>query len=249
MNLDRVIAVRNQKTVYRDGDRCIKVFHTGYSKADILGEALSQARMEDEGLCVPRVLEVATVDGKWAIVSEYVRGKTLAQKMKEEPEKREEHLALLVRLQMTVHGKSCPLLPDLKNKLALRLAEAVPDTVARDALSLRLAQMPAGRAVCHGDLTPQNIILTSDGTPYLLDWSHATVGDSTADMARSYLLLWLAGDAPLAEDYLSLVTRMSGTERQAVLRWIPLLAAAQSVRSNEGERERLHMLLGEEYHQ
>ena len=26
MNLDRVIAVRNNKTVYRDGDKCIKVF-------------------------------------------------------------------------------------------------------------------------------------------------------------------------------------------------------------------------------
>ena len=27
MNLDRVIAVRNNKTIYRDGDRCIKVFN------------------------------------------------------------------------------------------------------------------------------------------------------------------------------------------------------------------------------
>ena len=26
MNLDRLIAVRNRKNVYRDGDRCIKVF-------------------------------------------------------------------------------------------------------------------------------------------------------------------------------------------------------------------------------
>ncbi len=28
MNLDRVIAVRNTKTVYRDGDKCIKVLPT-----------------------------------------------------------------------------------------------------------------------------------------------------------------------------------------------------------------------------
>ena len=27
MNLDRVIAVRNTKTVYRDGDKCVKVFN------------------------------------------------------------------------------------------------------------------------------------------------------------------------------------------------------------------------------
>ena len=45
MNLDRVIAVRNTKTVYRDGNRCIKVFDDHYSKADVLNEALNLARI------------------------------------------------------------------------------------------------------------------------------------------------------------------------------------------------------------
>ena len=31
MNLDRVIAVRNNKTIYRDGDKCVKVFDADYS--------------------------------------------------------------------------------------------------------------------------------------------------------------------------------------------------------------------------
>ena len=44
VSLDRMIAVRNRKTVYRDGDKCIKVFDESYSKADILNEALNQAR-------------------------------------------------------------------------------------------------------------------------------------------------------------------------------------------------------------
>ena len=30
MKLDRVIAVRNNKTIYRDGDRVIKVFNEEY---------------------------------------------------------------------------------------------------------------------------------------------------------------------------------------------------------------------------
>ena len=36
MKLDRIIAVRNNKTIYRDGDKCIKVFNEDYSKSDIL---------------------------------------------------------------------------------------------------------------------------------------------------------------------------------------------------------------------
>lgn len=30
MNLDRIIAVRNNKTVYHDGDKCLKVFDKTY---------------------------------------------------------------------------------------------------------------------------------------------------------------------------------------------------------------------------
>ena len=36
MKLDKVIAERKNKTVYRDGNLAIKVFSNDYSKADIL---------------------------------------------------------------------------------------------------------------------------------------------------------------------------------------------------------------------
>ena len=55
MKLDRVIAVRNNKTIYRDGDVCVKVFNDDYSKADVLNEALNQARIEETGLNIPKV--------------------------------------------------------------------------------------------------------------------------------------------------------------------------------------------------
>ena len=63
MNLDRVIAVRNAKTIYRDGDQCVKVFNENYSKADILNEALNQARIEGIGLHVPKILGGSRANG------------------------------------------------------------------------------------------------------------------------------------------------------------------------------------------
>ena len=81
MKLDRVIAVRNNKTIYRDGDRAIKVFGADYSKADVLNEALNQARIEETGLNIPKVLEVTMIDGKWAIVSEFIKGNSDAEKL------------------------------------------------------------------------------------------------------------------------------------------------------------------------
>ena len=96
MKLDRVIAVRNNKTIYRDGDKCVKVFNAEYSKADVLNEALNQSRIEETGLNIPKILEVTMVDGKWAIVSEFIKGKTLAQLMEENEDKRDEYLELFV---------------------------------------------------------------------------------------------------------------------------------------------------------
>ena len=44
MNLERVIAVRTSKTVYRDGDKVVKVFDKEYSKVDVLNEAFNKLR-------------------------------------------------------------------------------------------------------------------------------------------------------------------------------------------------------------
>ena len=244
MNLDRVIAVRNNKTIYRDGDRCIKVFNAEYSKADVLNEALNQARIEQTGLNIPRVLEVTMIDGNWAIVSEHIKGKTLAQLMEEEPEKKNEYIELLVDLQMRVHAETCPLLNKLKDKMHRKISETTFDATTRYDLHTRLEGMPKHNKVCHGDFNPSNIIITDGGTPYILDWSHATQGNASADVARTYLLFWLNGDISGADFYLDTFCRKSDTAKQYVQKWLPIVAASQSVKGNEKEREFLTSWVG-----
>ena len=237
MKLDRVIAVRNNKTVYRDGADCIKVFDSDYSKADILNEALNQARIEETGIRIPKIKEVLTVDGKWAIVSEYIKGKTLAQLMEEHPEKKHEYLELLVDLQMDVHSHTCPLLTKLKDKMNRKISATDLDATTRYDLHTRLESMPKHNKVCHVDFNPSNIIIAEDGTPYILDWSHVTQGNASADVARTYLLFWLAGDIEGANAYLDLFCKKSDTAKQYVQKWMPIVAASQSVKGNEKERQ------------
>ena len=237
MKLDRVIAVRNNKTVYHDGDRCIKVFNAEYSKADVLNEALNQARIEQTGLNIPRVLEVTMIDGKWAIVSDFIKGKTLSQLIEENPDKKGEYIELLVDIQMEVHKKTSPLLNKLKDKMNRKISETELDATTRYDLHTRLEAMPKHNKVCHGDFNPSNIIITEDGTPYIIDWSHATQGNASADVARTYLLFWLNGDIDGAELYLNTFCRKSDTAKQYVQKWMPIVAASQSVKGNQKERE------------
>ncbi|MCR5822988.1 MAG: phosphotransferase [Lachnospiraceae bacterium] len=240
MKLDRIIAVRNNKTVYRDGDLCMKVFDSTYSKADVLNEALNQARVEETGLNIPKIHEVTVFDGKWTIITQYVEGKTLAQLMQENPEKKDEYLELFVNLQMEVQSKNCPLLTKLKDKMNRKISQTDFDATTRYELLTRLDGMPKHSKLCHGDFNPSNIIITADGTPYILDWAHATQGNASADVARTYLLFWLNGDIDGAEKYLDLFCAKSKTDKQYIQKWMPIVAASQSVKGNEKEREFLH---------
>lgn len=234
---DKIIAVRTSKTVYRDGDTVIKVFDENYSKADVLNEALNQARIEETGLNIPKILEVSKMDGKWALTSEYIPGVTLQQLMDKYPEKKNEYLEQFVDIQMQVHSKTCPLLTKLKDKMNRKINETDLDATTRYELHTRLEGMPKHKKVCHGDFNPSNIIIRDDGTPYIIDWSHATQGNASADVARTYLLFWLSGDISGAEAYLDLFCKKSDTAKQYIQKWLPIVAASQYVKGRPEERE------------
>ena len=172
MKLEKVIAVRTNKTVYRDGNLAVKVFDSDYSKADVLNEALNQARVEETSLNVPKLQEVTKLDGKWAIVSDFISGKTLAALMEENPDKYDQYLEQFVDLQLLVHRQTCPMLNKLKEKMNRKISQSGLDATTRYELHTRLEGMPTHNKLCHGDFDPKNIIITEGGETYILDWAH-----------------------------------------------------------------------------
>ena len=199
------------------------MFAEGYSKADILNEALNTARVEETGLPIPKLLAVDTVNGQWAITTEFVEGDTLAALMAAHPEKEDEYLNLFVDIQMKVHACTCPMLNSLTEKMQRKISATDLDATTRYELHTRLASMHVHKKVCHGDFNPSNVIITDDGTPYIIDWSHATQGNASADAARTYLLFWLNGDIDAAKKYLNLFCEKSDTAIQYVQKWMPTL--------------------------
>ena len=242
MNFDNVIYESPRKVIYRDGDSTIKVFDEGYSKADVMNEALNIARIEETGLNIPKLRDVMTVDGKWAIVIDYVEGKTLDRLMEENPDRLDEYLDMFVDLQRTVLEKRCPLLTKLRDKMNRKIHSADLDISTQYDLHTRLEGMPRHNKVCHGDFNPSNIIISSDGTPFIIDWAHVTQGNASADVARTYLLFCLSGQKETAEKYLDLFCEKSGTAKKYVQKWMPIVAASQSVKKNEMNQTRCRAL-------
>lgn len=237
LNLKKVIAVRTSKTVYRDGDLAIKMFDEDYSKADVLNEALNQARVEVTDLPIPKVIEVTKVNGKWAIVTEFIQGKTLARLMTENPENTDEYLNRFVDIQLEIQSKRVPMLNTIFEKMHRKISQSGLDATTRYELHTRLESMPKHKKVCHGDFNPSNIIVSTDDVAYIIDWAHVTQGNSSADAARTYLLFRLAGEDEVAEKYLRLFCDKGDTAKQSVQKWLPIVAASQLVKERPEQRE------------
>lgn len=235
MKRESVLATRDTKIIYKEGDTVVKLFNEDYSKPDILNEALNQARVEETGLNIPKLLEVKKIGDKWAIILEYIEGKTLEALMEENPDKHDEYLRLFVELQLEIQSKKAPLLNKLKDKMNRKISLTKLSATTKYDLHTRLESMPKHNKVCHGDFNPSNIVIRPDGTPFILDWSHVTQGNASADAARTYLLFTLAGQIETAEKYLNLFCQLSDTARQYVQKWIPIVAASQLVKSKKEE--------------
>lgn len=238
-NLENEIARRDTKTVYRDNDSTIKLFIENYSKADILNEALNLSRVEEgTDLKIPKLKEVTKIDNRWALVTEYIEGKSLEELMSSNPEKIDEYLELFVNIQLEILSKQVPLLSRIKDKFKRKLNETtLIDANTKYELLQRLEGMKNHTKLCHGDFNPSNVIITENGEYYIIDWAHVTQGNSSADCARTFLLFSMQGKKELAEKYLNLFCTKSNIAKQNIQRWIPIVAATQLTKGKEEEKE------------
>lgn len=236
----QLISESAKKCVYRDEDVAVKEFTKGYPKTEVLNEALITARVEEIGeINVPKILEVHVEDGKWCINTEFIEGKTIQQLMDENPDKLSEYMEKMLDLQLFIHTKNCPLLNKLKDKMVKQIGEIEElSDISRYDLLTKLDGMPKHTKLCHGDFNPENIIIKEDGTMYVLDWIHATQGNASAEVARTYLLFCLK-DQKKADMYMDMFCEKTGTAKRYVQTWLPIVAAAQLSKKRPEETELL----------
>jgi len=238
-NLNNKIAERKTKEVFEDNGKTIKLFVENYSKADILNEALNQARVEEAtDLKMPKLLEVTKIENRWALVSEHIHGTPLNVLMGQHPEKMDEYLKRFVEIQLEILSKQVPLLNRIKEKFRRKITEAsnINDNIKYELLQ-RLEGMKNHAKLCHGDFNPSNVIITESGEAYVIDWSHATQGNASADVARTYLIFSIHGQKEIADKYLDLFAEMSGIPKGNIQRWIPIVAATQMTKGKPEEQE------------
>ena len=238
MTLGRGLGAGLMAEVFEWGADVIKLYQPGQGKEAAFREAATLAMLESGPLPVPAIRSVMQVDGRWGVVMSHAPGRPVAAAMREQPEQALAMLDAVTRLHLRIHAEPGFFLPRLRDRLRRAIARAAqlsPGEIA--AMLQRLESLPDGDRLCHGDFHPFNVMGTTEA-PVIIDWVDATQGAPEADACRTYLLL--LNNAPeAAPAYLDAYLRHSGRSREAILAWLPVLAAARLVERVPDEVERL----------
>ncbi len=236
---DNILLERTDKVVSRDKDTVLKVFGPSYKVSAILNEAMNEARAAETGLPVAKVIEVMKLRDHWCIRREWVEGETLADVMAKDKKNLDKYLDKLVEIQCEIFSKTSERMGNLNDKLDKQISGSPLPRETRYDLHVRLQSMPRGKALCHGDFNPTNVIITPSGEWRVIDWSHVRLGDPLADVARTYLLLWLSGHTVAAGRYLAKACTALKAKETDVQQWLPIVAAAESSKEQDDKNRDL----------
>jgi len=212
--------------------------HWAHLEAEITG------LMHEAGLPVPAVEDVVVVEGRPGIVFERVDGATMWEQMLSSRNDLQRLVRALVDLQCDLHSFTAPAgLPDLPTRLRVNVGRADLLTEEDRKAAVHLVDgLPTGTALCHGDMHPRNILMSSRGM-VLIDWFDASAGNPVADIARSSLLMrpqrtgeldmhHLDGASTevlrvLHGEYLSLILARRSIDERDLVSWEAAVAAAR----------------------
>jgi aminoglycoside phosphotransferase (APT) family kinase protein len=224
--LGALLGVGRVAEVFACGELVVKLYKPAVPKRSPFGEAAILAAVETLGLPAPVVYGVHRIGDRWGVLMSRVDGPTLADAMKHHAGTLPAQLTRMARLQLQVHSRRATQFANLKMRVATNIHQAsMLSEPRRRTLLAGLTAMPEGDRLCHGDFHPYNI-MGPLGHEVLIDWPNASQGDPAADVCRTYVLL-RSVSSQLASAYVDAYSQVSGESRDAILNWLPFVAAAR----------------------
>lgn len=241
MVVGNLIAKGNTAKIYLHENYIVKVFNDNLPDTESAYEANKQRFAYECGLPVPNVLDVTKIDGKQAIIMEYIEGKTIGELFFQDMERAEYYIGLSIDIQQKIHQMRAESLEPMSEKVRWKIEESpYLDKSQKEVLIKKLNSMKTyENRLCHGDFHLLNLLM-SGGKVTIIDWVDASAGDIRADVCRTYLL-YSERSVELAELYLRLYCEKSGLSKEEILQWSPIIAGAR-LAENVTTESREHLL-------
>jgi hypothetical protein len=175
------------------GDAVVKLYRPGFGGHR--AEAVALSTLDGYGVA-PGLIDVVECDGRTGLVLERLGGPDMLSLLQRQPWRLLGLARELAGAHLVVHEVPAPReLPDLRQVLAARIADAAMPPHLRDYALRVLDRLPDGDRLCHGDYHPGNVLVAA-GRTAVIDWANAARGVPQADHARTLLLLRWADPLP-----------------------------------------------------
>jgi len=169
----------------------VKLFKAGVSHLLGQHEVRMIRAVRAAGVPVPEVFGEVTLDGRFGIVLQRLDGPTLLQLTRTGAVTFEQAGAIVAALAMSIHKTPLPSeVLSMRECMEARLDHddgKLPKHIAPEILTL-LDRLPPGDGLCHTDLSPGNVIMTSEG-PKLVDWAGAMCGPAVLELGFLHVVL------------------------------------------------------------
>lgn len=252
MDIGHLVGRGRTADIYEwEDEKVVKLFKSGFSMSSIEWEFDINSKIYESikgnGIRIPKPFEIIKLEDRMGIVFEMIQGRTMLEEISKKPWKVKTLSKKLGGIHNTIHQNVNGSLLSYRLDLQFQIDKApfLSDEVKKKLLEM-VAKLEDSNEICHGDLHPDNIILSPKG-PVVIDWLNARRGNKLLDLARTSIMIKYGHIPPdksfimkailkkirnvLYKDYLKAYLKVSGTSIEEVEKWEAPIAAA---RLNEG---------------
>jgi hypothetical protein len=243
---------------WQDG-QILKLFYAEFPPELAQYEMEKSRLISGMDLPTPKFYGMVEIDGRKGLIYERVEGVSMLKMINMRPWQLFRLARQMAELHTAIHRQDGTGFPSLRPALdaTIQRVASLPVNISTRVLQ-SLQDLPDGRALCHLDFHPDQVMMTAQG-PMILDWMTACQGDALADVART-MVLFKVGQVPYGgrvmrafinmwrglflDTYLSRYLELHpGLHREALTPWLIPVAAARLDERIAGEEGALLALI------
>ena len=262
MSKEALIGKGMTAEVYKwEKDKVLKLYYDWVPMEWIKYEADIGAIINAAGVPAPITYEIVKVGGRSGLIYQRINGKSMLKLVEEKPWNIAYYAKEMAQLHYHIHLGNANTLPHQKeviSKFIIQSEELLQEKTEK--IIKYLYSLPGGDSVCHGDLHPDNIIIS--GKNYVaIDWTNSYSGNPIGDVARTCIMI----DSPfippgvspiiaylsrfakwlLCSAYTKEYLKLTGKEYSDIDAWLLPVAAARLREKVPGEQKWLLGIINE----
>lgn len=186
MNMKKIGNGKTADVFEYNDEKVCKLFHKGYPQEYARMEFNNARILFNLGISVPKPYEMVCIDSRDGIIYQKIEGKTLLEYMSDTQGSTFDVFEVFAnehRKLLDCHSNSLISYKDFLTAMIMDKDENTYD------LQREISILPDGDNVLHGDFHPDNLMLSSEGQIYIIDFMNVCCGPALFDIARSYFLL------------------------------------------------------------